>query len=134
MTPVLNRDRRHFLGQMGLGFLSLAANAVMAAPRPTTSVDAIKRLVSLSPDRNSARRVGRAILAGNDRVVDTESLLRSVLGEDWRSLLTMVDDDRLQYRLDTIRRRDFATARVVVFDGWVLARSEADFCILSAIV
>ena len=134
MKPVWHSGRRHFLKKMGRGLASFFGGAVLAPPRPIVSIDPVARIMSLSPDRGSARRVGQAVLATYGQRVNTTSVLRSVLGRNWRYVLTNADDDGLRWWLEATRREDFAAGRVVMFDGWILARSEIDFCILSTLV
>ena len=133
MIPICHLDRRHFLQQFGLGIVSLCSGMFLASAQPVMGVGPVERIVSLSPSRKSARRMGCALLETYDQRISTHSLLRSILGDDWRTVLATVDDGPLRHRLEARRREDFAAERVVMFDGWVLAQSEVDFCILSAL-
>ena len=114
---------------MGDPFDSTRPGTLML-PSRAGSVDPVARILALSADCERAGRVGRALLA-HGRRKDTRYLLCSILGVSWRSVLGTSDDDALRRHLDARRCEDFATGRVTQLDGWLLAQSEADFCILA---
>lgn len=51
-------------------------------------------------------------------------------------LLARLDDSQgvgVRTQIDALRQEDFADGRVVVIDGWVLARAEAEACAFVAV-
>jgi hypothetical protein len=135
MKPARNRSRRRFIKELGLGLASVWGwgGAALATPRVSLGADPVARIVALSADRERARCVGRALLTTRHRNVSKPMLLNSILGGDWRKLVSEMDDAALLRRLTARRREDFAAQRVATFDGWILTQSDIDYCILAAL-
>lgn len=137
------RDRRRFLADLLLGLLAVCAGALSLGSRAALA-DPLARVLALSGDRERARRVGRVLLqkghvnpppgSARERRPSPLELLDSMLGGGWQRAIGDCDDGELRRRLEARCRRDFAERRVVQLEGWLIARTEADFCILAALV
>jgi hypothetical protein len=125
-------SRRRFLRVSG-SLAALAAAGVAVGPR--SPVNASARLASLVPSRESARAVGREYLAartdrpGADLLV--AELRRGVPSLD--RLVASGSDGELRAATDAAVRRDFAIEDVVHVRGWILSKTEARLCGLTAL-
>jgi hypothetical protein len=137
--PSLGRKfgRRRFLaGATGLG-ISLVWRSIGSWPIPGLgAASAPDRLAGLFEHRASARAIGREYL----RVAPAEAgrgTLVSLVAESLpggAATLTSAGDDELREALRKCTVRDFELQRTVELKGWVLSRTEARLCALTAAV
>jgi len=129
--------RRRFLGALALGGTFWAAWAGQArAWLPTAgSRPNAARLLAVLGRPDSAAVVGRAYLAGHPGEADRDRLAARL-----DHALRCQDCDPARARIEQLRtalvgqiRADFAAARVVTVDGWVLSETEARLCGLAAL-
>ena len=140
MTDETSRERRSFLA----GILSLGATAL-----PLTSAASQQGLTSgvfghcpdaspvqLLQNRESARVVGRAYLAGVSRVPEVAELEQSILGSAGIGATEMesMDHEKLHERLRARVRLDFEEHRTVKVNGWMLSITEARLAALVALI
>jgi hypothetical protein len=107
--------------------VALGAVAVTPALLPWWR-NGLHDLAALFRHPESARRVGEHLLAR-----DTAPFVRSVALESGLDLPAM--DGRMA-RLSALRQQamqDYAAGDVVLVDGWVLSRTEAQLCALVAL-
>jgi hypothetical protein len=118
-----------------LGLLTVALEA-LAGGLVTRLVPARNRRVGADPapldffgDRNAAAAIGARYLASHPEDRDGGRILREMA-------LTTRPRTRaeLHERLCEQHARDFADDRTVVVDGWVLSRTEARLCALTALL
>ena len=127
---IARRERRRFL-QAGaafalLGWLdALAPLRAFAGPRAERAPELARELAALFRSPEPARALGRRILALHPEAGDARRL-RARLG----AAAAAGDAGALRERFAELRSRDFARARIVRVDGWVLARCEAEVCAL----
>jgi hypothetical protein len=105
----------------------IAAHAT--APGPT-----VRELIAIMPDARAAAAIGRGWLAGPDAPPVTMEALRRDIARSLRldapgprPSPPAAARRRLRWRI----RGDFAEARVVTVDGWMLSRVEAQLCALA---
>ena len=128
--------RRRLLGTLALGALCAAwAGPVRAWLQPAAERSAGARLLAMLGRPDSAAAVGRAFLAGHPAEAD-----RGRLAARLEQALRCQDCDPAQDRVERLRaalarqvRADFAGARVVRVEGWVLSETEARLCGLAAL-
>ena len=129
--------RRRFLGTLALGGMVWAAWAGHArAWLPGAGGRlAAARLLAVLGRPDSAAAVGRAYLASHPAEADGDRLAAHL-----DQAVRCQDCDPARARTDQLRvalagqiRADFAAARVVTVDGWVLSETEARLCGLAAL-
>jgi hypothetical protein len=129
--------RRRFLGALALGgtFWAACAGQARAWLQPAGGRPAAARLLAGLARPDSAAVVGRAYLASYPAEADRDRLATRL-----DQALRCQDCDPAQARADQLRaalarqiRADFAAARVVRVDGWVLSETEARLCGLAAL-
>lgn len=129
--------RRRFLGAVALGgtFWAACAGQARAWLAPAGGRPTEARLLAVLARRDSAAVVGRAYLAGYPTEADRDRLAARL-----DQALRCQDCDPARARVDQLRaalarqiRADFAAARVVRVDGWVLSETEARLCGLAAL-
>ena len=129
--------RRRFLGTLALGGTLWAAwtGQARAWLQPTGGAPAGTRLLTVLGRPDSAAVVGRVYLAGHPAEADRDRLAARL-----EQALRCQDCDPAQAEADQLRaalarqiRADFAAARVVSVDGWVLSETEARLCGLAAL-
>lgn len=103
--------RRSFLA------LAVAAPGLAAGTARTPGESVTAALHRWLGNSRSLREFGRLFRA---RQVDADAQLVARLGS--------LDAHALGPRIKALRQEDFAAGRVVVIDGWVLARTEAEAC------
>jgi hypothetical protein len=112
----INLQRRTFLA------FAVAA-AAFAAARVSVSAEPVSAaLHRLFGGNAGLREFGRIFHA---RQADAAARLLARLDG--------VDGSAVCSRVDALRKEDFAAGRVVVINGWVLARTEAEACALIAV-
>lgn len=130
--------RRQFLclsASTGLASFALSCSwpgvtAVLAMERPPGAARAAVP-ATLFKDPEGAAAVGRRYLALYPEDADADRLT-SILFD--RAVPPGASADALRATLSRRRQRDFAEGETVVVDGWLLARSEARACALSALL
>ena len=120
-------------GAASMAIAGTAARALL----PGRATTAGERLAAVMPHRDSAARVGRAVLDAGAVERDVRGLLTG-LGEAVPNLADILrdgSDDDLRAALDDARRRDFAERAdgLTRVEGWVVARTEARACALVAL-
>jgi hypothetical protein len=129
--------RRKFLGALALGgtFWTAWAGQARAWLPAAGGSPAAARLLAVLARPDSAAVVGRAYLARYPAEADRDRLAARL-----DQALRCQDCDPARARTDQLRaalagrtRADFAAARVVVVDGWVLSETEARLCGLAAL-
>ena len=130
--------RRRFLGWSAS--TALASFALSCSWPSATAVLAMDRsagaaltpvLATLFKDPQAAAAVGRRYLALYPEEADAGRLAESLFDEATASRATA---EALRAALSRQRQRDFRDGKVVVVDGWLLARSEARACALSVLL
>jgi hypothetical protein len=124
--------RRLLLGSAGLAALGGAAygvSRIACSFVPRNHPDFFS-LLDLAPDDEAARRIGRLALAAADgppgdlvglaEALAGRSLTRAALAESCPTTRAGLVKDQCAL--------DFAEGRVVVLDGWLLSRTEAELC------
>jgi hypothetical protein len=129
--------RRGFLGAVALGGALWAAWAGQARAwlQLAGATPAEARLLAVLARPDSAAAVGRAYLAGHPAEAD-RARLAAGLAEAARCQdcdPAQAPAERLRAALARPIRADFAAARVVRVDGWVLSATEARLCALAAL-
>ncbi|MHA1563675.1 MAG: hypothetical protein ACTSX7_00060 [Alphaproteobacteria bacterium] len=104
-----------------LGFAAVAASALL----PTLAGAGAGPELFASP--SAARAVGRRYLALYPEERDVATLQEALFSGQAR-----IGGTALRQHVATLCRRDFAAGDTVIVDGWILARSEARACALSA--
>lgn len=110
--------------------LLAAAGAAMLAANPASAAAGSRRgaLATLVGDAAAVAPLVRAYL---DRVPDAPDRLRALAG---RLAASGVRDAKgIEAWLGAARRDDFAAGDVLVLEGWVLARSEAELLALATL-
>lgn len=129
--------RRRFLGALALGgtFWAAWAGQARAWLPPAGGRPDAARLLAVLGRPDSAAAVGRAYLAGHPIEADRDRLAVRL-----DQAVRCQDCDPARARTDQLRaalagqiRADFAAARVVMVDGWVLSETEARLCGLAAL-
>lgn len=88
-------------------------------------------LSALFKDPERVAALGRRYLAHYPEDADADRLAVALFGDTTRS---QADAATMRADLARQRERDFRDGEVVVVDGWLLARSEARVCALSALL
>jgi hypothetical protein len=86
----------------------------------------------LLPHRDAARRIGWRYLAVAPEERSTP-LLRRLLFDGADVDVGPEVLAHLRRLIDMKRRHDFSTGNTVIFDGWLLARTEARLCALATL-
>jgi len=129
--------RRRLLGALALGGTVWAAWAGPARAWLPAAADrtAAARLLAVLGRPDSAAAVGRAYLASHPAAADRDGLAARL-----DQAVRCQNCDPARARTDQLRaalagqiRADFAAARVVMVEGWVLSESEARLCGLAAL-
>ena len=129
--------RRRLLGALALGgtFWTAWAGPARAWLPAAADGPAAARLLAVLGRPDSAAAVGRAYLASHPAEAD-----RARLTAGLDQALRCQECDPARARTDQLRaalagriRADFAAARVVMVDGWVLSETEARLCGLAAL-
>lgn len=134
----LAAGRRQFLrlsASTGLASFALSCSwpgmtAVLAMERPGTN-DLTPALTTLFKDPEGTAAIGRRYLALYPQEADADHLTAALFDTAKPSPTTA---DALRSELSRQRQQDFRNGQVVVVDGWLLARSEARVCALSALL
>jgi len=123
MRDSIRNDRRAVVGGLGAGLLlGFAPTAEAGGERGRRRV--LSGLFTALP---SARAIGAAYL----RSCADDGLDAATLAAELPAEVTMT---ALRETVAARVRDDFATARVVNVDGWLLARTEARLCALAYLV
>jgi hypothetical protein len=128
--------RRKFLGALALGGIWAAWAGQARAWLPAAgNWTAAPRLLAVLDRPESAAAVGRAYLASHPGEADRDRLAARL-----DQAVRCQDCDPARARTEQLRealagqiRADFAAARVVTVDGWVLSETEARLCGLAAL-
>jgi hypothetical protein len=126
MPPVVATDRRWFLTACGaLAVLSYEglAHFLVGAPAAEQAVERVLADMFRSPQK--ARALGKTYLASSPEGADPDTLRARFAAAG-----SPVTPASFRLYFSNLRRQDFASNRIVVIDGWVLARSEAELCAL----
>jgi len=116
---------RHRLSRRRLLALGAAASPwALAVVAGASGAEAARRLFR---DPAAARAVGRAYLAADPAARSGAERIGRVLTRAWAA-----GPGRARRTLAAELRRSWREDEVVVVDGWVLARAEADLCALAA--
>jgi hypothetical protein len=126
-------SRRHFFGAIAAvsAFLPAVrrAHGLVAAPNPAAA-----RLVGLFKHHDSARAIGSLYLATHPEEADAHKLLELVIRADDGPLVVHgTSDTELRAWVRRRQARDFATARIVNLDGWLLSATEVRICALAGL-
>ncbi|MCB2056194.1 MAG: hypothetical protein KDE35_18390 [Geminicoccaceae bacterium] len=130
--------RRTFLAALALLATALhhRRSPAAVAGDPGAGVEGLARGLVAALDRpDAAARMGRRIVALDLLPADAEGLVASLtarhgaLGE---ALPIEGDRRRARHALTRAVRRDFASGRTITVDGWLLARAEAEICVIAA--
>ena len=104
--------------------------AVMAGALALCAVgepaDPAGALLALFTDRERARRLGRAYLAGLGELPSAAALADTI----WRDLPA---GGSMRAQVAALVRDDFAEGRLECVEGWLLSRTEARLCGLAAL-
>jgi hypothetical protein len=117
------QDRRRFC-RTALGIVALGA--VASTPALLRGRDSLHDLATLFRHPESARRIGEHLLARGAAPLDMAAPLRfdSTAGGDREARRSALRQQAMQ---------DYAAGNVVLVDGWVLSRTEAQLCALVAL-
>jgi hypothetical protein len=118
------QDRRRFC-RTALGMIALAGVASTPALLPRWR-DNLHDLAALFRHPESARRIGEHLLARGTAALDRSAPLR----------LKLAATDSREARRLALRQqamRDYAEGNIVLVDGWLLSRTEAQLCALVAL-
>jgi hypothetical protein len=119
----ISRHRRALLG----AFMTLAVSPAMAPLVAAAVPEGLRgRLMGLVADPDTARRLGRLHLAAGADPARLQALLEA--------LAAAPGSEPVRALLDAKHRACFAAGDVVIVDGWVLARTEAEILALIALV
>jgi hypothetical protein len=116
------QDRRRFC-RTALGMVALGVAAATPALLPPQWRDGLHDLALLFRHPESARRIGEHLLARGAAPLDHTA----PLGLDLAAI------EGREARRSVLRQqatRDYAAGDVVLVDGWVLSRTEAQLCTL----
>jgi hypothetical protein len=92
------------------------------------------QLAAVLRSRTSAVVIGEAYLAAYPGERDAAHLGNLIAADvDTRPLLESLAPEQLGAVIGAIVQRDFALGRTVEIDGWLLARTEARLCALTAL-
>ena len=129
--------RRNFLitAAFAAFFISRANFAAGCRRAPRAASLGASRLTSVFQRKRSARAVGEAYLRRAPEEADPVLLVNAICDRDrgLRQVLHHGDNGRLRAAINNRLRRDFAHGRTVMLDGWLLSRTEARLCALTAI-
>ena len=132
--------RRGFVRLVALAASGLLTGAGLAAgwrtPRPAARKDPrAAELAALLAGSPSARALGRSYLAGHPDEADAARLVDS-LGALLPPGARALPDGAIALRRSVREkvREDFETEHTVWVEGWLLARTEARLCALSALL
>jgi hypothetical protein len=118
------QDRRRFCRTaLGIMTLGIAASAPALLPH---SRDSLHDIAALFRHPESARRIGERLLARDAAPLDQAASLR----------VKLTAADGRAARRSALRQQaaqDYARGNVVLVDGWVLSRTEAQLCALVAL-
>jgi hypothetical protein len=119
------RGSRKLSRRSFLLFAGAAGGTALWAPNLATILDPLGRGVAEDSER-AARRLGGFYLARHPEEADTAALERALFGTAGNGW----DGGRAAQTWAAACRADFRAERLVVLDGWWLARSEARLCAL----
>ena len=124
-----------------LGFGGGAACPPVGAGAAAGRPEAIRRLLGVLGERESAAIVGRRYLEGCPAEADMvwllatiERRLRRATGLASLPPIERIDDARLTRYVTAAVSRDFEDDRMTAVEGWLLAETEARICALAALV
>jgi hypothetical protein len=120
----MRQDRRRFC-RTALGMMALGVVASTPALLPRWR-DSLHDLAALFRHPDSARRIGKHLLARGTAALDRSAPLH----------LDLAAMDGREARRSALRQQamqDYAAGNVVLVDGWVLSRTEAQLCALVAL-
>jgi hypothetical protein len=126
--PMISR-RRLLLSSVLAGFAALLPRSVSARP-------AAERLLTVFAHRESARRIGTAVLATLPAGTGERALTKELVRREPRLRTALAGGDDAEIA-DALRRAiavDFEEGRLHTVDGWVLSRTEAELCALARLV
>ena len=134
----MSLTRRDIVALAGAGLAASALGAI-ALPAITTGHDPdpiTTKLVQLFANRSSAEAIGRAYLLGlaarRPAFAVLQADLMRALQLDPAGLLQQ-RGTMLETRLRERIRQDFAEGSVVMVDGWILSRIEAQACAIACL-
>jgi hypothetical protein len=105
------------------------AHGLVAARDPAAA-----RLVGLFKHRDSARAIGSVYLATCPEEANAHKLVELIVGADDDPLVVHgTNDAELRAWVRRRQARDFATARIVNLDGWLLSATEVRLCALACL-
>lgn len=124
MNHCVDRSRRRLI--IGAGVALVAGAIPYAWPG---AADTAARIVAVFGRPASAAAVGRAYLARFPEEASRSFLVGQLRLRNFRG-----SDDALVSLLRNLAMEEYASGRVEIIDGWVLARSELRRCALAALV
>ena len=112
-------------------WLSRPSVAALGARRArgTVKTDTERCLIGLFSDQDAPRAVGRRYLEMYFHEGDRAWLLKALIGA-----ARPQSPEALRTELASRRRHDFWEGNIVIVDGWVLSRTEARACALTALI
>jgi hypothetical protein len=133
MNTNVTRRRAMSIGVGGLGAALLFWRRRGSPGGDSASV--CDRVLALFEHRSAAAAIGSAVLQRYPHERDRQWLLAQLLADapEPASRWLQSDDSLLHDWLRQRMRGDFANARTVWVDGWLLAQTEARLCALAAL-
>jgi len=126
-------DRRTFVKGAALGLAAPGLLAALSACGPSRELEV--RLADFYGDPTAAREVGQAYLKITPDERDRDRLVEALAGgalAEWERL-ALADPGALQESVRSRHLADFALDRTVRLHGWILSRTEAQLCALTAL-
>ena len=131
-----NHSRRNMLRQLTCGGLMMALPAsALARPAGDVSLPLAARLSRLFSNGESARVIGQRYLDLTPGEANLDRLMVLICRcEENYARLARADSEQLLAILQEQQRLDFAHARTVAIDGWILSETEVRLCAVAAII
>jgi hypothetical protein len=117
--------RQIFAGGAALGMALLALPTGWPPSKEVREILA-QVLRETFTDLRSARAAGRAHLAADPTAEESLTRLQHALTSAARG-----GADAVWWEIETARERDWRSGDIAIVGGWVLARTEADLCVLT---
>lgn len=125
-----SRGRRRLLGS---ALLALLPGLPLGRLLEAESVDGPSWIGALVGDRHAATVLGKRYLNAMPEERSAAWLARELLGMELPDTITAEQAGSLRRHLCAARTEDYRDGRLVVLDGWVLARTEARLLALIAL-
>lgn len=132
MVKLRRRDFLHSIVSAAFLFWTYPFSAFAGyrnRPRRAVEADANRCLLQIFSDLEAPRALGRRYLKSYPQESGREQLLETLIDGTAPG-----DHEALRKRLARRRGQDFRNGNIVIVDGWILARTEAQVCALTTLL